>query len=76
MGLLLRRGVPLYWEKVSETHYIDGRTVRDVEYNFVNLSIDLMCYSLLSGVFVYGFDKVSLFLESSLKRVRGVTLIQ
>ena len=69
-GSVHETGFPLYWKKVSETHYVDRETVIDVEYNIVNFAIDLLCYSLVSGVFVYGFDKVSWFLESSMTSAR------
>lgn len=69
-GSVEETGFPLYWIKVSETHYVDRETEIDVEYNIVNFTIDLLCYSFVSGVFVYGFDRVSWFLESSVTSVR------
>jgi hypothetical protein len=57
-GHIDKHGYPLYWEKVTETHYVDGRAVIDHEVKYPVLFLNVLIYIASSAIFVYGSDKV------------------
>ena len=52
-GSRSKSGSPLPWIIETETYEIDGNNIHKIEYNYLNLTLNLFFYLLLSAGIVY-----------------------